>query len=44
MDVDQRKYCGHSFRIGAVMTAAINSLEDSVMKTLGSLESVTYLQ
>ena len=43
-DVDQRKYCGHSFRIGAATTAAANGIEDSVIKTLGRWESVAYLQ
>lgn len=43
-DVDQRKYCGHSFRIGAATTAAAKGVEDSVIKTLGRWESVAYLQ
>ena len=43
-DVDQRKYCGHSFRIGAATTAAARGIEDSVIKMLGRWESVAYLQ
>ena len=42
--VDQTKYCGHSFRIGAATTAATKGIEDSVIKTLGRWESVAYLQ
>ena len=41
-DVDQRKYCGHSFRIGAATTAATKRIEDSVIKTLVRWESVAY--
>lgn len=43
-DVDQRNYCGHSFRIGAATTAAAKGVEDSAIKTLGRWESVAYLQ
>ena len=42
--IDQRNYCGHSFRIGAATTAAAKGIEDSVIKTLGRWESVAYLQ
>ena len=42
--VDQRHYCGHSFRIGAATTAAAKGIEDSVIKSLGRWESVAYLQ
>ena len=42
--VDQKKYCGHSFRIGAATTAAARGVEDSVIKTLGRWESLAYLQ
>ena len=42
--VDQEKYCGHSFRIGAATTAAAKGVEDSIIKTLGRWESVAYLQ
>ena len=42
--VDQTKYCGHSFRIGAATTAAARGVEDAMIKTLGRWESVTYLR
>ena len=42
--VDQRQYCGHSFRIGAATTAAKKGLEDCIIKMLGRWESVAYLQ
>ena len=42
--IDQDKYCGHSFRIGAATTAAAKGIEDSLIKTLGRWESLAYLQ
>ena len=39
--VDQ--YCGHSFRIGAAITAAKKGVEDCIIKILGRWESLTYL-
>ena len=42
--IDQSKYCGHSFRIGAATTAAAHGLEDSIIKTLGRWESMAYLR
>ena len=43
-NVDQRNYCGHSFRIGAATTAASRGVEDSIIKMLGRWESAAYLQ
>jgi len=42
--IDQSKYCGHSFHIGAATTAAAQGLEDSIIKTLGHWESMAYLR
>ena len=42
--VDQAKYSGHSFRIGAATTAAAKGIEDCITKTLGRWESLAYLQ
>lgn len=42
--IDESKYCGHSFRIGAATTAAEKGIEDSIIKTLGRWESLAYLQ
>ena len=42
--IDQTKYCGHSFRLGAATTAAAKGVEDCIIKTLGRWESLAYLQ
>ena len=42
--VDESRYNGHSFRIGAATTAAARGIEDCVIKTLGRWESTAYLQ
>jgi len=42
--VDQFKYCGHSFRIGAATTAAKKGIEDCIIETLERWESLAYLQ
>jgi hypothetical protein len=42
--IDQEKYCGHSFRIGAATTAAAKGIEDSLIRILGRWESLAYLQ
>ena len=41
--LDQSRYCGHSFRIGAATEAAKKGIEDSVIKTLGRWKSLAYL-
>ena len=42
--IDQSKYCGHSFRIGAATTAAARGVEDCIIKILGRWESLAYQQ
>ncbi len=42
--IDQSRYSGHSFRIGATTTAASRGMEDSILQTLGWWESLAYLQ
>ena len=40
--LDTSNFNGHSFRIGAAMTAAARGIEDSMIKTLGCWESDAY--
>ena len=40
--VEQTKYCGHSFRIGAATSAASCGIQDSLIKTHGRWESAAY--
>ena len=40
--VDASRYAGHSFRIGAATTAALQGIPDSLIKTLGRWESSAY--
>ena len=40
--VDDTRYSGHSFHIGAATTAALRGLPDSLIKTLGRWESSAY--
>ena len=42
--INEKRYNGHSFRIGAATFAAANGIEDSIIKTLGRWESVAYQQ
>ena len=42
--VDDSKYSGHSFRIGAATTAASRGFEDCIIKTLGRWSSLAYLE
>ena len=36
------KYTGRSFRIGSVTTAAVQGIQDSLIKTMGRWKSVVY--
>ena len=42
-EIDNAKYSGHSLRIGAATAAAVNGLEDSIIKTLGRWKSIACL-
>ena len=41
--IDEKKYLGHSFCIGAATAATAAGVEDSLIKTLGRWESSAYL-
>ena len=42
--LDQSRYYGHSFRIGAATVAVEKGMEDSVIKILGCWDSLAYLE
>ena len=42
--IDDSKYSGHSFRIGAATTAASKGVENCIIKTLGRWTSLAYLE
>ena len=42
--IDDKNYSGHSFRIGAVTTAAQKGIEDAIIKSLGRWKSLAYLE
>ena len=44
LGLPQFDYAGHSFRIGAAMTAATVGVEDSMIQTLGRWQSAAFLQ
>ena len=42
--IDDSKYFGHSFRIGAATTVVSKGVEDCIIKTLGRWSSLAYLE
>ena len=41
--MNKENYSGHSFRIGAVTTAASKGIDDSMIQVLGRWQSTAYL-
>ena len=42
LGLSARNYAGHSFQVGAAMTAAMVGIEDSLIQTLGRWRSSAY--
>ena len=44
LGLDDSKYCGHSFRIGAATSAGAAKIPDHMIKTLGRWTSACYVR